>query len=429
MEPPINYSGAPEGPYINQKPQKKSGGFKGCMLIGTIILLLLIAGAALLIYKLTGEVKKIVDIPNNVFGPPTENPENVDKRFAGSFIDAVLIPQSDGSTKLFVLTDGSVKYMLKQKSTGRFSMGWACNDCKTISYIYDPAVDKVVTQTENKFSDIISQSHIIYANGKIMQFTNPTEKDGPRINTYDPASGEIIADTKAFLDQHQELSSGIIDLTFHDRDQTVSFLTKDGQRDLVYDPASDKIYKDEIKMRNELGESAGGGRGTIYFLRTETGDKRESLFKVTASKKDIITRESTLESYLTNQSFLKDIIPTAVVEKPTDKTFLNGKIYYQDDDYFVIIYLDQAGKIANRLLVCYDAKTGKEAWSLEPDALFPEMKINEKDDSGSSYTMTYDKIKFRRANNILMMTFQETGMKGFDLKSGKQIWQLEIHAK
>jgi hypothetical protein len=424
MEPQINYSYMPQQQPVYSRKKSGCGKFA---IIGTIILLLIIGGAAYLIYYGVNKVKEVVKIPGMDFGVPKENPENIDKRFTGSFMDAVLIPQSDGSSKLFILADGSVKFMLKQKSTGHWSMGLSCNDCKTISYILDPASGKVEKQTVNTFSEIIHQSHIVLSGGKVIQFTNPGKNDGVRINTYDPATGEIISDTKAFIDQHKELSSGIIDLTFHDKDQTVSFKTKDGQRDPLYDPETNKFYKDEIKMRDELGEAAGSGKGILYVLRTETRDKRESLFKVTASKKDIITRESTLASYVDNLQFLKDIIPTAVIEKATDKTFLNGQIAYQDDDCVVIMYVDQAGKTANRLLTCFDSKTGKELWDKGPDDLFPEMKIDEKNNSGSS---EYDfRLRIRRTENIIMLTYEGTGIKGFDLKTGKQLWEVEIHDK
>ncbi len=422
MEPQINYSGMPE----QQVYGRKKSGCGKFAIIGTIILLLIIGVGAYFIYYGVNKVKEVVNIPGiNGFGPPKENPENVDKRFTGSFMDAVLIPQSDGSQKLFILADGSVKYMLKQKSTGRFSMGMACNDCKTVSYIFDPVSGKVEKQTVNTFSDIIHQSHIVFARGKVMQFTNPTEKDGVRINTYDPATGEIISDTKAFVDQHPELNSGIIDLTFHDNDQTVSFETKDGQRNQRYNPATDKIYQNEVKMINDLGAAAENGMGTLYVLREERDDPRKSFYKVTATKKDIITRESTLISYVDNVEFLHDIIPTAKVEKVNDRKFLKGRIYYHDDDCVVIIYFDQAGKIASRLLICYDAKTGQELWNKGPEELFPEMKIDK-----DSHSDEYDsKIRLRRSENILMLTYEGTGIKGFELKTGKQLWEIEIHDK
>lgn len=423
MEPQINYSGMPS----QQVYGKKKSGCGKFAIIGTLILLAVITGTAYFIYTAVTKIKNTVDIPNLNFGPPKENPENIDKRFTGSFMDAVILTGSDGSQKLWILSDASVKYMLKQKSTGRFSMGLACNDCKTISYLFDPASGKVERQTVNTFSDIIRQSHIVQAGGKIIQFTNPTEKDGARINIYEPSTGEIISDTKSFIEKHAELSSGIIDLTFHDDNQTVTFSTKDGQKWLVYNPYTDKIYEDEIKMRKELRDAASDEPGNLFVLRQEKSDQRMSFYKITAPKKDIIDRASTLVSYVENTSFLKSLIPAAIVEKVNDKKYLSGKVYSQDDNFVVIVYLDQAGKVANRIVSCFDAKTGNELWTLGQDQLFPEMKIDE--GSGASLSFTEGRTKIKRYDNIFLLSYEGTGIMGIETKTGKKLWEVEIHAK
>ena len=124
MEPQINYSGAGGQPVYGKQ---KSGCGKFAV-IGTIVLLLVIAGGSYLIYSLVIKAKEIVKIPDLNFGPPKENPENIDSRFTGSFMDAVLIPQKDGEPKLWILSDGSVKYRLRTRSPGKQTMGIACND-------------------------------------------------------------------------------------------------------------------------------------------------------------------------------------------------------------------------------------------------------------------------------------------------------------
>jgi hypothetical protein len=307
------------------------------------------------------------------------------------------------------------------------TMGIACNDCKTIAYIFDPATGKVDKQTVNTFNDIIHQSHIVYAGGKIIQFTNPTEKDGARINIYDASTGEIISDTKGFTDSHKELISGIIDLTFYERDGTVHFNTKDGQKGLIYDPKLDKIFENDVKRINALGDNAPEGTGSFYILRQEKSDERKSLFKATASNKDIITKNSTLVSYSTDTRFLKVVMPDAKIEKIGDKTYLSGEMFYQDNDYAVFIYLDQAGKTANRIMTCLDAKTGKELWTMGPDDLFSWMKVDEA--NGSSYSSTDYKIRVKHPGNILTLAFQGQGIMGIDPISGKKLWTVEIHAK
>lgn len=426
MEPQTNFTGITEQPVYGRKKSAKSGCGKYIIII-TIVLLLGIAGTAYLIIKLTSKAKEMVNIPGFDFGVPKENPENIDKRFTGEFIDAEMVTGSDGSQKLWILSDASVKFMLKQKSTGHFSMGMACNDCKTIAYIYDPVSGNVEKQTVNTFNDIIRQSHITTSGGKIYQFTNPTEKDGARINIYDASTGEIISDTKGFIDAHTELSSGIIDLTFYERDGTVHFNTKDGQKGLIYDPKQDKIFEDDVKRIDALGENAPEGTGSFYILRQQKNDERKSLLKATASNKDIITKNSTLVSYSTDTRFLKIVMPDANIEKIGDKTYLSGEMFYQDNDYVVFIYLDQAGKTANRIMTCIDAKTGKELWTMGPDELFSWMKIDNA--NGSSLSTTDSKIRVKRTGNILTLAFQGQGIMGIDPGSGKKLWTVEIHAK
>ena len=47
----------------------------------------------------------------------------------------------------------------------------------------------------------------------------------------------------------------------------------------------------------------------------------------------------------------------------TEKVFLEGIIYYTDQDCAIIIHLDKLGKESNRLMTCVDLKTGKEKWT------------------------------------------------------------------
>ena len=62
---------------------------------------------------------------------------------------------------------------------------------------------------------------------------------------------------------------------------------------------------------------------------------------------------------------LKMINPDATTEMVSNKVYLQGIIYYQDDETAVIIYVDEAGKTANRIMTCIDIKTGKEKWKFK----------------------------------------------------------------
>src|SRR5258706_15182824 len=127
MEPQTNFTGITQQPVYGTKKSNKSGCGKYAIIF-TIIFLLGIAGTIYLITKLTSKAKELVNIPGLDFGPPKENPPNVDSRFTGEFIDAEMVTSGDGSQKLWILSDASVKYRLKTKSPGKMTMGIACND-------------------------------------------------------------------------------------------------------------------------------------------------------------------------------------------------------------------------------------------------------------------------------------------------------------
>lgn len=140
MEPQINYSPTGESKIYGRK---KSGCGKFAI-IGTIVLLLVIAGSSYLIYKLVFKVKDMTeDFKQKMLeGFPDLNGRKdlkpADSRFSGDLLDAVIIPNPEGSPRLLLLTDASIKFILTQKSPGHYSTGVACKDCKSMNFLFDP---------------------------------------------------------------------------------------------------------------------------------------------------------------------------------------------------------------------------------------------------------------------------------------------------
>jgi hypothetical protein len=360
------------------------------------------------------------------FKPQATDQKSKDERFKGSFIDALVVPGKDGKPMLWILTDGSTKYIQKVKSTGYYSMGVQCTDCKSLAYLFDPESGNVIKQTENKFKDIISDPYIAFTNGKVMQFTRSNRENEANIITYDAATADVVQDTKAFIDSHPELQSGVKQVYSRAEDNIVKFDTKDGQKDLLYCVSKDKFYKEEKDLKNDIASDTGDGTGSLFCLKGDSRDLRKQLWKITAKNRDIVITGAGFFSYLGSNSFNYFYGDKATAKEIEGKKFLEGIIYYQDNDCFVVIYLDKADKTSNRIMTCLDSKTCEEKWTVQPDDLFDVMKIDENSRDSRSVSSTKDYIKVRRSGNIITLIFKDEGVMGFSLQTGKKLWTIDI---
>lgn len=423
MEPQYNIGGG--NPY--DMNTKKSSSHKGCFIIVFVILIAIFSVAGYFVYKAIYSFKSFTEkIPGMDFKPNPTEQKSKDERFHGSFIDAIVVPGKDGKPMLWILTDGSTKYIQKIKSPGYYSMGVQCTDCKSLAYLFDPESGTVIKQTENKYKDIISDPYITYTNGKVMQFTRSSRQNDAEIITYDALTADVVKDTKSFIDSHSELQSGVKQLYSRDVDNTVQFDTKDGQKNLIYCVTKDKFYREDKDMKNDLASDAGDGMGSLFCLKGDSKDLRKQLWKITAKNSDIIITGAGFFSYLGSTSFDYFYGKKASAKEIEGKKFLEGIIYYQDNDCFVVIYLDKADKISNRIMTCLDSKTCEEKWTIRPDDLFDVMKIDENSRDSRSVSSTKDYIRVRRSGNIITLIFKDEGVMGFDLQSGKKLWTIDI---
>ena len=134
---------------------------------------------------------------------------------------------------------------------------------------------------------------------------------------------------------------------------------------------------------------------------------------------------SSLENYV-HDAHNMEFFVGATAEPTTDKVYLEGILYYHDEDCAIIIYLDQLGKKSNRIMTCVDIKTGKEKWTVQQDDLFKQMKIDENGDAFSSLFFTKDKIEVKRQGNLVVLQLEGQGLMGFDFETGKKLWTLDI---
>jgi hypothetical protein len=407
MEPQINYgSYQPQNPAGEQKIYGRRSGFagKGCIgIIGAIVLIVVIILAGIF------------------FAYPALTPNSVH----GDFMDMAIVPQKDGSTKLWILTDGSFNYIQTTKSPGSYSSGRKCFFCKTWTYVYDPTSEKVLKKTKTEQKDIITSIDMVYNNGKVWELTHEYGENDPKVEVYDAETTELVMDTKAFIAKFPELAGGIAGIRYTEADNSITFKTKDGRDQITYSLDDDKLYNNSKDFNDERNKS--NEPYSVLVLGSESSSApRKKLYKVTGTKGLLTSYKSSLGNWVTNEHSLEFFAGGAKGEPLGDRIYLEGIIYYQDEDCALIVHLDQLGKKSNRMLTCIDMKSGTEKWTVQPDDMFKKMKIDENKDSFSSLFFTKDKIKLKRSGNLVALELKGEGMMGFDYNSGKKLWTLDI---
>jgi len=161
------------------------------------------------------------------------------------------------------------------------------------------------------------------------------------------------------------------------------------------------------------------------MARDDGGGARKKLVLVSAPRGKLLDNASSLEIYAADDHQLAFFVG-ATGKRLSDTIFLEGIIYHQDEDCAIIIYLDRIGKKANRFMTCYDLAAGRALWTVKPDRMFEEMKIDEEEDSFSSFFFTKDNIKVRRSGNLVVLQLKGVGLMGFDYRTGKKLWTMDM---
>jgi len=405
METKFNFAG---GSVDNQNPRNtykssinKSRGCLGLVSIVVILAVILIVG----IY----------------FAYPSLTPNSIH----GDFMSMAIVPQKDGSQKLWILTDGSFSFIQSTKSPGSYSVGRKCIFCKTWTYIYDPATQEVIKKIKTKQEDIITRIEIFYKKGKVWQVTGEYGENEPKVDVYDAETTEKTMDTKAFISKYDALSAGLAGIRYDEKDNTIVFKTKDGKEQVTYSVEEDKLYENHADFSKERRTS--DELITSAVLSPESSSsKKFKLYKITGPAGKVNSAKSTAGSFAIEKDGKSVFLQDVDIQPTTEKGYLEGILYYNDNDCGIIVYLDQIGRKSSRLMSCVDLKTGQEKWTAGPDMLFKEMKIDEDKNSFSSLFFTKDKIKIRRSGNLVVLELQGEGIIGFDYETGKQLWKMSI---
>ena len=393
----------PSGDFQSSSLKRRSSQRSGCLgIMGLVILLI------------------VFIIAGYFFIYPAMTPNKI----RGSLIDFAVVPQKDGSSRLWVLTDGSFNFTQTTKSPGSYSTGRKCYFCKTWLYVIDPNTQNVLKKTKTEFDDIILMTNLVYHNNKVYQISSGYGKNDPKIIVSNSETGEMIMDTKEFIGKSEELSGGLSEVRYNKKENLIAFQTKDGKNDVTYSLDNEKFYPTYSNYFEELEKDV--TPGSVFVLGEESSSSPRKLLYLVNGPKGMLNRnKSSLESYVGKESSLEFFVKGASGQKLSNKVFLDGIIYYEDYECAIVIHVSQMGKIADRLMTCIDY-TGKEKWTVPQSELFTKMKINEEKDSFSSIFFTKDEIGVIRSGNLVVLKLEGEGVIGYDFETGKKLWELEI---
>lgn len=403
MDQQENYRTSFEGTDPNQKIYGRSRFRWGCFgFFGALILLVVIV---------------LVGI---FFVYPALTPNSL----RGDLMNVVVVPEKDGSNRLWILTDGSFHYVQETKTPGSYSMGSKCLFCKTWTYVYDPVNKQILNKFKTEYNSIITQSWIAYGDGKVWVVTGAYDENEPRIFAYDAQSSQLVMQTKDFENKYDILKSGITDVRMDDNPDRIIFKTKDGHEGVVFTLSNEKIYESEAGYRKYL-DADKDKQVTVFALGDESSSgPRKKLYKVTGPKGKI-QNGSISSSYLKNPETLMFFDKATVEMLTPNRVYIEAEIFYQDEDCCLIIHQDAAGKKANRMLTCAGID-GKEKWTATQDELFNKMKVDENDDPFSTMFFMKSKMGAERSGNLVILQLKGEGVIGFDYQTGKKLWELEF---
>ncbi|HEY3251673.1 MAG TPA: hypothetical protein VGK25_11195 [Ignavibacteria bacterium] len=405
MEPPVSYPES-DNKYQGQKiyGRKSSGCAKfGCFgIVGGLILIVAIV------------------VIGYFFVFPALTPNSL----KGDFLDVTIVPDKNGKTKLWVLTDGSFNFIKTTKSPGKTSTGRECYFCKLWAYIYDPEKKEIIKKIKIERTDVITASNILYRDNEVWVVAREYGDNPPDIHIFDSETGEEKMDIKGLQSKYPELSGGISEVNVNEEKNPVSinFKTKDGRSDQVMDFSTGKIYDGWSKF-NEGTSPKGEGTNSVYVLASQNNAPKKNLYIVTGPK-DKVKDASSVESYVDNESSLKFFANATSRKLAPDKGFIEALILYQDADACVIVHQAVMDKDSDRMITCVNS-SGDVRWVIDQKDLFKKARVD-KDDPFSSTFFMKSKFGGMQQSGVFVFKLEGSGVMGFDYKTGKKLWELEF---
>jgi hypothetical protein len=161
-------------------------------------------------------------------------------------------------------------------------------------------------------------------------------------------------------------------------------------------------------------------QASIFTLEDErNSNKRKKLYYITGPKGELYFSSPRGESLVEHQGRNREKLHAELMVP--DKAFIDGELLYFDDEIAVIIHQDNVTKNTNRMLSCVD-KSGKELWTIKQEDLFDEIK-GEEDEAFSDMFFIKGYMSAQRSGNVVVFIFRPEGAMGFELASGKKLWE------
>lgn len=312
----------------------------------------------------------------------------------GNMLDTTLVADAEGHETLWIVTDDSWHYSVKSGNTTG-SGTTHCFSCKVRRYVYDPVRRTVLLQTQTPLDGPPLAANVFQDKDHVWVVV-PKYHQEPRVEEYDANTGALLEDTAKFIARSPLLRAGLVDARYDANKHTIELSTKDGRSGILYSLADDKLYASANQLPADAAPLA-------CVLRPEGGESR------------MVLKMQSRDKY------------RGVQEEPVSSAvYLDGIIYYQDPEVAAIVHVDQIGKRANRMLTLVDLKAKRELWTAKQDELFNAMKIDEDSDTFSSLFFTKDDIKVKRGGGQLMLQLRNKGAMGFELATGKKLWEVSI---
>ncbi len=328
------------------------------------------------------------------------------KKPGGTLTNAVIIPGDEGRQRIWLQSwemKGS-KYLLN-------------------TYLYDPFEKEMLGYTGVTSANYPPLYEMLYVNGDIWKINSSSGPNKAGVYTYDPVTGSEKMNTESFCQKFEELNDGLTQIYYYPNPPRMNIETADGRKP-VYDITSDKLYAGDTEFRNSFKDKK--NNMTVFALGIENSGEsaRKRLFLVTGPESRLWSR-SVEEYYFTSSSTLKFMLNAESKVIAKGKVFLEGVMLYQDDDACFVFHQDKTGSNAERFLSCID-KSGTVIWSESTDGDLTRKLRASDDNSLSSMFFVKNGIKLSRSGNLILFIYDRYGFYGFDFKTGKVLFEVEM---
>ncbi|HLT24288.1 MAG TPA: hypothetical protein VK004_04115 [Ignavibacteria bacterium] len=343
---------------------------------------------------------------------------------SGDLLDLTYAEGKDGKGYLWVQTNPSFQYISETSTPGSHSVSSECLFCRTETFIIDPETQNVIHKFTTDFDGPPPTPKMFSVDGNVWIVSGNFRDNEPMINVYDAASGDPVMDTKGFISKHPRFSAGISELRYEDKPARLNIKTKDGL-DQVYLVGKDTIFKNTSDY-NQYTEGIMSGDASIFSLISEEGiSERKVLYRITGPAGKVFGSHIP-ESMLDDASYILRHYNSTAEPITPGTVYLEGEMLYFDDEGAVIIYQDQLGKKAERLLSLIDSE-GNIKWtkSTKDGELFEELKLDEEENTFGRMFFLRSHLKGERGDNMFIFKYSGKGIICFDWETGKKIWEME----